>query len=52
MQNYLDNYYITERTTRMDTLQLGVTVVTRNTLQLKGSTSKTQTTSHNNCNNN
>ena len=51
MQNYLNNYYITEKPTRMDTLQLGVTVVTRNTIQLKGSKSKTQMTSPNNCNN-
>ena len=52
MQNYPNNYYITEKPTRMDTLQLGITVVTRNTMQLKESTSKTEMTSRNNCNNN
>ena len=52
MQNYPNNYYITEKPTRMDTLQLGVTVVMRTTMQLKESMSKTPTTSHNNCNNN
>ena len=35
----------------MDTLQLSVTVVAKNTMQLKESMSKTQTTSCNNCNN-
>ena len=41
-----------KKPTRIDTLQLGVTVITRNTMQLKESTSKTQMTSRNNCNNN
>ena len=36
----------------MDTLQLGVTVVTRNTMQLEENTSKTQPTSRNDHNNN
>ena len=52
MQNYLNNYYITEKPTRKDILQLGVTVVTKNTMQLTESTSKTQTTSRNDRNNN
>ena len=36
----------------MDILQLSVTVVTKNTMQLKESMSKTQTISRNNGNNN
>ena len=46
------NYYITEKPTRMDILQLSITVVTKNTRQQKENMQKTQTTSHNNCNNN
>ena len=51
-QSYLNNYYITEKPTRKDILQLSVTVVTKNTRRQKENTSKTQTTSRNNCNNN
>ena len=46
-QNYRNNYYITEKPTPKDRLQLGVTVVTKNTMQLTESTSKTQMTSRN-----
>ena len=35
MQNYLNNYYITEKPTRKDILQLSVTVVTKNTRRQK-----------------
>ena len=50
-QNNPKFFHISVKPTRMDTEELIVTIITKNTIQLK-ETSKTQMTSRNNCNNN